>query len=262
LARVTVSTRDALWASRSVRLLRPTAVRCEDVRRRERGEPLLAGVDLSVPVGARLLLVSRPEGSASLLLRILAGIARADHGRILLAGLSRADAGAAGWARRVGYVGPRASIHPWLSPREALHLAGELAELGGAALTRRVDASLEHHGLADAADRPIRRGGPAVAERVALAAARLTDPEVLLRDEPLRAVDREERLRLIGQSGPRQTLLLASRYPSSEAGLVNHVVMLRDGRVAVSAPVAELDRRGAGLSMRGIESLVPSPRAE
>ena len=36
----------------------------------------LRGIDLSVPVGARLLLVSRPEGAASLLLRILAGLVR------------------------------------------------------------------------------------------------------------------------------------------------------------------------------------------
>ena len=261
LAGVTTSTPDALWASRSVRLLHPTAVRCEGLRRAERGEPLLDGVDLSVPVGARLLLVSRPEASASLLLRILAGIARADAGRLFLAGLARADAGPVDWARRVGYVGPRASIHSWLSPREALSLAGGLAELRGPMLTQLVEASLERHGLLDVADRPMRRGGPAVAERVALAAALLTDPEVLLLDEPLRAIDQEERLRLIGELPPRKTVILASRYPSSEAGLVNHVVLLRQGRVAVHAPLAELGRRGLGLSMSGIESLAVLPRA-
>lgn len=258
---MTTSTPDALWASRSVRLLHPTAVRCQGVRRRIAGVPLLAGVDLAVPVGARLLIVSHPEASASLLLRILAGMARADGGRISLAGLTRAEAGPEGWARRVGYVGPRAAIHAWLSPREALELAGGLADLAGRPLRRVVDAALESHGLLEVADRPMRRGGPAAVERVALAAAQLTEPEVLLLDEPLRALDPQERARLLGRAGARQTLILVSRYPASEAGLVSRVVMLRDGVVQLNAAVAELARRGLALSASGIETLASLSRA-
>ncbi|HEX5397221.1 MAG TPA: ATP-binding cassette domain-containing protein [Candidatus Limnocylindria bacterium] len=258
---MTTSTPDALWASRSIRLLHPTAVRCQGVRRSIRGVSLLAGIDLSVPVGARLLVVSRPEAAASLLLRILAGIARADGGRISLAGLTRAEAGPAGWARRVGYVGPRAAIHPWLSPREALQLAGGLADLAGRHLARQVDAALGFYGLQEVADRPMRRGGPAVAERVALAAAQLNEPDVLLLDEPLRALDPEERTRLLGGAGPRQTLILASRYPASEAGLVNRLIVLRDGAVQLNVAVTELARHGLALSTSGIETLASLPRA-
>ena len=258
---MTTSTPDALWASRSLRLLHPTAVRCHGVRRRVRGVALLAGVDLAVPVGARLLIVSRPEASASLLLRILAGLARADAGRISLAGLTRAEAGPAGWARRVGYVGPGAGIHAWLSPREALQLAGGLGDLAGRPLARLVDAALESYGLQEVADRPMRRGGPAVAERVALAAAQLSEPDVLLLDEPLRALDPEERTRLLRRTGPRQTLILASRYPSSEAGLVSRAILLRDGVVQLNVAVAELARRGLALTTSGIETLASLPQA-
>ncbi len=252
---MTTSTPDALWASRSVRLLRPVAVLCEGVRRSAGGVHLLAGVDLAVPVGARVLIVSRPESSAALLLRILSGIARADAGRILLAGLSQADAGPTGWARRVGYVGPDAAIHAWLSPREALHLAGRLGELSGMVLAERVEASLERYGLADIADQPMRRGRPAATQRVALAAAMLLDPEVLLLDEPLRALDAQERARQLRFTGRRRTVLLASRYPSSAAGLVNRIVFLRDGRVRLNASPADLERNGLSLSMSGIEAL-------
>jgi hypothetical protein len=51
-------------------------------------------------------------------------------------------------------------------------------------------------------------------------------------------------------------VLIASRYPASEAGLVNQVVLLDRGRVALHAELADLERRGLPLSLRGIEAMV------
>ena len=252
---VTTSTPDALWASRTAGRLRPAAVECRGVRRSVAGQPLLAGADLLVPVGARLLLVSRPDASASLLLRILSGLATAQSGVIRLAGLSLPDAGPRGWARRVAYVGPNADIYPWLSPREALELAARLGGVETADRARLVDASLEHHSLSGVAERPIRRSGEAVAQRVALAVALLSEPEVLLLDEPLRALDAEDRDRLLRFPGPRRTVLIASRYPASEQGLVDRFALLVDGRVRLHLPISKLDAQDLPLTLRGLEAL-------
>ncbi|HEX6129760.1 MAG TPA: ABC transporter ATP-binding protein, partial [Candidatus Limnocylindria bacterium] len=215
----------------------------------------LHGVDLSVPVGARLLLVARPEPSGSLLLRILAGLVRPARGSISLAGLARSDESALGWRRRVGCVPAQPSIYAWLSPREALVLAGKLAGLEGEERERRVDEALERFRLHPDAARPMSRSGPAVAQKTALAAALLGGPEVLLLDEPLRAVDPDERRRLLRLPGKRVTLVLASRYPASEEGLVNQVALLRDGRTALHATIEDLAGVGLPLSLRGIEEL-------
>lgn len=255
---LTSSTPDALWSSRSVRLLRPAAVEVRGLhsRRRRRGAAdALYGVDLSVPVGARLLLVARPEPSGSLLLRILAGLVRPARGTISLAGLARADESALGWRRRVSYVPAQPSIYAWLSPREALVLAGSLAGLEKEERERRVDDALEHFRLHPDAARPMSRSGPAVAQKTALAAALLGRPEVLLLDEPLRAADPDERRRLLRLPGKRVTLVLASRYPASEEGLVNQVALLRDGRTALHATIDDLAGAGLPLSLRGIEEL-------
>jgi ABC-type multidrug transport system ATPase subunit len=99
------------------------------------------------------------------------------------------------------------------------------------------------------------RSGPAVAQKTALAAALLSGPEVLLLDEPLRAVDPDERRRLLRLPEKRLTMVLASRYPASEEGLVNQVVLLRDGRVALHAAIEDLAGAGLPLSLRGIEEL-------
>ena len=78
---------------------------------------------------------------------------------------------------------------------------------------------------------------------------------MLLLDEPLRALEAQERARLLRLPGRRRTVVLASRYPASEAGLVSHVALLRGGRVALMAPVGDLEAAGLPLSMRGIAAL-------
>ncbi len=252
---VTSSTPDALWASQSLRLLRPASVVCEGLSHGSRGHRLLDNLELSVGVGARLLIASRPEESAPMLLRVLAGLAHPSAGTVRLAGVTRADDSAAGWARRVGYVGPEAGIYPWMTPREVLDLAGRLAEYETAERRQRIDTIAEHYRLGTQLDEPVQRGGSSLAERVALAAAMLTDPEVLLLEDPLRAVEPEERSRLLAVPGRRRTVLMTSRFPASEAGLVNQVAFLRDGKLLVHSSVKELDARGLTLSQRGIEAL-------
>jgi ABC-2 type transport system ATP-binding protein len=261
---VTSSTPDALWSSRSVRALHPAAVEVRGLRSRQPrfgrlGRPAeaseLRGVDLSVPVGARLLVVSRPEGAATLLLRILAGAARPASGTISIAGTTRGDESADGWARRIGYVSGEPAIYDWLSPVEALSLAARLAGLTAERGQGRVDQLVERFRLGPDASRPIARGGPVAAQKVSLAAALLTEPEVLLLDEPLRSLDPLERRRLLKVSGQRTTLLLASRYPASEEGLVNQVALIRDGRLALHAAVEDLVAAALPLSARGVEAL-------
>jgi ABC-type multidrug transport system ATPase subunit len=249
-ASLTSSTPDALWRAPSVRLLRPAAVACADLSRRG----TLDRCSLTVPVGMRLLVVSEPEASASSLLRVLAGLSRPSRGRVEIAGLS--DASVSGWARRVAYLGPEPGIHRWMTPREALTLAAGLLEVPASDMSPRIDRALAWARIPpDAIDRPVGRGGPPLVQRTGFAAALMGDPEVLLLDEPLRALESHERSRLLRLPGRRRTMLLASRYPASEEGLASHVAFLRRGRIALIAPIADLEAAGHPLSARGIAAL-------
>jgi len=244
------STPDALWSAPSLRLLNPAAVSCVGLRRGR----LLDRCSLAVPVGMRLLVVGEPEESASALLRVLAGLSRPDRGRLEIAGMS--DPSAEGWGRRIAYLGPEPGIPGWMTPREALELAAGLLELPAGEGARRIErARAWAHLPGDQLDRPVRRGGPPLLQRTGLAAALLADPEVLLLDEPLRALEADERSRLLRLPGRRRTVLLASRYPASEAGLTTHVALLRRGQVVVLARIADLEAAGLPLSTRGIGTL-------
>jgi ABC-2 type transport system ATP-binding protein len=248
---VTSSTPDALWGSPAIRALQPSAVTVSDLSRGH----VLRRCSLAVPVGMRLLVVSEPDGAAaSALVRVLAGLARPRRGRMSLAG--QTDPSPEGWGRRVAYLGPEPGIHRWMTPREALELAARLLELAPADAARRLERALAWVRIADsAADRPVGRGGPPLLQRTGLAAALMADPEVLLLDEPLRAIEAGERTEILRLPGRRRTLLLASNYPASEEGLVSHVCLLRDGRVVLLAPVSDLEAAGLTLSMRGILTL-------
>lgn len=235
--------------------MRPAAVVVHGLSRTAHGQRLLDGVDLELPVGARLLLVSRPEASGSLLLRVLAGLVRPAAGLVRLAGLAHADDSAVGWARRVAYLPPEPGIYPWLTPMEALDLAARLAGYDRSERQRRVEGAVERFRLGADVDRPISRAGTAVAQKTALAAAVLTEPEVLLLDEPLRSVVPDERARLLRFPEQRRTVLLSSRFPASEAGVVNQVALLRDGRLAMRASTEDLEESGFPLSFQGIEAL-------
>jgi ABC-type multidrug transport system ATPase subunit len=252
---VTSSTPDALWSSAAVRYLHPAAVVCQGVRRRTGRTTVLDGVDLRVAVGARLLLVANPEDSASLLLRVLAGLSHADGGRFRLAGALSSDAAPIGWARRIAYVGPEPGLFPWMSADETLALAARLIGLDRAESRRVVADAIEHWGLTSGHDRPMSRLGLAFAQRTAMAAALLGDPEVVLLDEPLRALEPEERVRLLRLPGDRRTVLIASSYPAGDSELVDEVALLQRGRIELHAPVSALQEVGLSLSMKSIQTL-------
>lgn len=249
-AALSSSTPDALWEAPALRVLRPAAVTVTGLKRGR----LLDGCTLSIPVGVRLLLVGEPDASASALVRILAGLSRPQRGRVEIAGLP--DPSVDGWGRRVAHLGPEPGVHAWMTPREAVTLATQLLGLAPGEGARRVERALAWTRIDRAdADRPVRRGGPPLLQRTGLAAALIADPEVLLLDDPLRAIEAHERTRLLRLPGRRRTVVLASQYPASEQGLVSHVALLRGGRVALLARVTELEAAGLPLSMRGIVAL-------
>ena len=252
--RLTSSTPDALWNAPAARLLRPAAVTCTDLTR----GTLLNRCSLSVPVGRRLLVVSEPDASASMLLRILSGLSRPSRGRVELAGMS--DPSTTGWGHRVAYLGPEPSIHGWMTPRETLELAAELLDLPAAEAERRTRRAIAWARIpAEALGVPVRRGGPPITQRTGLASALLADPEVLLLDEPLRALDAHERARLLRLPGRRRTIVMATRYPASETGIATHVAFLRDGRVAFEEPIADLAPDGAPLTHAALSARAASP---
>jgi len=156
--------------------------------------PVLQGIDLDI-AGREFLALMGPSGSGkSTLLNLIAGIDRADTGSIRVAGAeitNLSDAELARWrATHVGFVFQFYNLIPVLSALENVELPLHLTGLSRRERREHAEAVLRLVGLADRADhRPGQLSG-GQQQRVAIARAIVTDPTVIVADEPTGDLDR------------------------------------------------------------------------
>jgi len=216
-------------------------------------------VELAVEPGETLAVLGPNGAGKTTLLRVLAGLHPLDAGAVAVGNHVLADA-AAGIdrppeERSVGVVFQDLLLFPDLDAADNVAFGLRAAGRRKAAARHTAVDWLARVGLADRARRRPSQLSGGEAQRVALARALAPAPAVLLLDEPLRGLEADERARLLRLPGPRRTIVIASRYPASEEGLASHVCLLRGGRVAVCAPISELEQAGLPLAMRGVEAL-------
>jgi ABC-type multidrug transport system ATPase subunit len=168
--------------------------------------------ELTVPPGLTLLLGPNGAGKSTLL-RVIAGIHRPDAGRVTIGDRDLWEAEVE--AREpIAYVPDEPDLAPFAAIGETLRLvAGLRREPGGSA-----DRALERGGLATLAHRTGRELSLGQQRRVALAAARIGSPSVLILDDPLEALDdttRRDVLEWIGEALARNATILLSTHDTS-----------------------------------------------
>ncbi len=144
---------------------------------------------------------------------------------------------------QIGYVPQTPALREGDTCREALRF---LAELKGAAAAR-ADELLARVDLAAQRDQRIGSLSGGMRQRLALAAALLADPPVLLLDEPTTSLDaagRREFYALVRQlRGEGRTIVLSTHAVDQLDTLADRALILHEGRVAFDGTVAELGAR-------------------
>jgi ABC-2 type transport system ATP-binding protein len=171
-------------------------------------------------------------------LRMLLGLVAPTSGRATIDGQAYADL--ADPVHTVGAALESSSFHPGRTARDQLRVlcaAGDLAQT-------RADAVLELVGLRDAARRRIHTYSLGMRQRLALAAALLGDPQVLLLDEPANGLDPEGIAWLRGflrhLAGTGRTVLVSSHVLAEVEQTVDQVVILAKGRLVRACPLEDL----------------------
>ena len=148
--------------------------------------------------------------------------------------------------RRIGFLPENPYVYPYLTPREFVELSGKLSGLGGSALRKRAGAVLEQVGVAYAADRPARRLSKGMLQRTGLAAALVSDPEMLILDEPMSGLDpvgrKEVRDLVFREREAGRTIFFSTHILSDVEAMCDRVAILRKGEVVVSGAIRELLR--------------------
>lgn len=204
----------------------------------------LAGIDLSVDSGTFVSLLGPSGCGKSTLLRILGGLEEATTGEVELAGA--ADPGAAGSRR--AFVFQDYSLFPWLTVLDNVAFGLRMDGVGRQEREERARAWLARVGLAGfEASYPEQLSG-GMRQRLSLARAFVTEPDVLFMDEPMGAVDPQTRLLLQEDliriwEETRKTVLLVTHSIDEAILLGDRVVVMtaRPGRIKLDLPV-ELDR--------------------
>ncbi len=208
------------------------------------GAVALRNVTLTVPRGASFALLGENGAGKSTLVRLLLGFIHPTAGSIRV--LGETNAGQA--HGRVGYLHERPVFEPRFSGREHLTYLAALSGLRGSAAHGRIDELLERVQLASTASRRSGTYSKGMLQRLAIAAALLTDPELLILDEPTSGLDPlaqyEMRQIISGLQREGKTIFLCSHYLAEVEALCASVGILRHGRLVHSGVVAELLTRG------------------
>jgi ABC-2 type transport system ATP-binding protein len=207
----------------------------------------LDALTLDVPAGAIFGILGPNGAGKTTLLRLLTGLAHPTAGAATVAGLSVSTRLSA-IHQRISFLDQSPRFYSWMRGRELVTFVGELFGLRGAALRTRVEEALELTGLTDAANRRIGGYSGGMRQRLGLAQALVNRPDVLFLDEPASALDPAGRHEILGAiAGLRgsATVCMSTHILADVERVCDTVAILNDGRLLVSAPVAELQERYA-----------------
>jgi putative spermidine/putrescine transport system ATP-binding protein len=174
-------------ASPDARARATSAVSLRGIRKSFGDLNAVAGVDLDVAGGEFFTLLGPSGSGKTTLLRIVAGFVAADAGTIELGGADVTDRPP--YARNVNTVFQDYALFPHMNVFENVEYGLRVRRVGGAERRRRAQLALDMVRLAKHGDRTPAQLSGGQRQRVALARAIVNEPDVLLLDEPLGALD-------------------------------------------------------------------------
>ncbi|MFC0240338.1 ABC transporter ATP-binding protein [Rhodopseudomonas telluris] len=211
------------------------------------GVPALGPIDLAVGRGEFVSLLGPSGCGKSTALRLIAGLAAESSGSIEVAGQATPPRG----GHAIGFVFQEPTLMPWASISANVALPLELARTPKAETAQRVAAALARVELQDFADAYPRQLSGGMKMRVSLARALVTDPDILLMDEPFAALDEITRFRLNDDllalwRDLGKTVLFVTHSVFESVYLSQRVVVMspRPGRIAAEFSIEAPEPRG------------------
>ncbi|SPA27347.1 putative putative Binding-protein-dependent transporter,ATP_binding component [Cupriavidus taiwanensis] len=242
---------------------------------------VLEGVDLTLREGEIVAMLGKSGSGKSTLLRIMAGLVGADRGEVRFRGQRLA-----GTAEGIAMVFQSFALFPWLTVQQNVELGLEAQGVPRTERERRAEAAIDMIGLAGFNSALPRELSGGMRQRVGIARALVTEPDLLLMDEAFSALDvltgetlRDEMLALwaSGRASIR-SILIVSHNIEEAVMMADRIVILSSdpGRIRAEVPVALprprnrdsaqvralVDQIYALMTAPAAEARVPSPARE
>jgi osmoprotectant transport system ATP-binding protein len=223
----------------------------EAVEKTYAGHHVLGPVSLDIASGARLAIVGPSGCGKSTLLRVVLGLVRPDAGRVAVAGEILGDDNKLAVRRRIGYVVQDGGLFPHLTAERNVTVLARHLGWDEARMRKRVDELAAMTGIDhDALGRwPLQLSG-GQRQRIGVMRALLLDPDVILMDEPLGALDPITRRRLQRELASlfrtlKKTVLLVTHDVAEAAFLADEAVVMRGGRIVQQGTIDAMARAPA-----------------
>ncbi len=206
--------------------------------------PVLTNINLTLREGDFVALMGPSGSGKSTLLNLIAGIDKPDAGRLAIAGediTAFSDAELADWrARSVGFVFQFYNLMPVLTAFENVELPLQLTDLSRAERRERVGLLLDMVGLGDRAKHYPNELSGGQQQRVAIARALVTDPLLVIADEPTGDLDRQSAadiLKLLDRLNVElgKSIVMVTHDPRA-AEAAHHLIYLDKGQLTDTAP--------------------------
>jgi putative ABC transport system ATP-binding protein len=205
--------------------------------------PVLNGITISVGEGDFVALMGPSGSGKTTLLNLIAGIDRPTSGKIVVDGKeisNFSESALAGWrARHIGFIFQMYNLIPVLTAFENVELPLLLTKLSKSQRREHVETALKIVGLADRMRHYPRQLSGGQEQRVAIARAIVTDPTILVADEPtgdLDAKNAAETLDLLQRLNRefKKTIIMVTHDPKA-AGCARNTLHLEKGLLAEGA---------------------------
>ena len=223
-------------------------VRLEGLSRHYGPVVALDRLDLTLQPGELIALLGPSGCGKTTTLRLLAGLEDADSGRVVVGGKDITHLSAA--KRDMGMVFQAYSLFPHMTVRQNVAFGLRLRRVGAAERDKRAIDMLELVGLSTQADRYPHQLSGGQQQRVALARALAIEPQVLLLDEPLSALDAKVRAQLRDEIRRIQlevgiTTLFVTHDQEEALAIADRVGVMREGHIEQLASPTEVYSRPA-----------------
>ncbi len=218
----------------------PPLLHLQELTKRFGDIEAVRGIDLQIGEGSFVAIMGPSGCGKTTTLRMLAGLERPTAGRIFHRG--RDITSDMPWERDMPMVWQNLALFPFLDVMGNVAFGPKMAGLARGERRRRAQDWLDRLGIGHLRDRDISRLSGGQLQRVALARALVNEPDILLLDEPLSALDAHLIVRMQAELGQLQrelgiTFVYVTHSQSEAFAMADRVVIMNDGLIQqIGAP--------------------------
>ncbi|WP_353096761.1 ABC transporter ATP-binding protein [Tissierella praeacuta] len=220
------------------------AVCLKNITKSFNGQVILDNINLSIKKGSIVGLLGKNGAGKTTLMKCITGLIKPDTGDILFRDQNFKDKRVNLKTKSIGYIIEYPGFYPDLSAKENLKI---FSLLYGIEDNKRIGYVLKKVGLSNTQNKPFKNFSLGMKQRLGLANALLSEPEILILDEPINGLDpigisqmRDLLKQLCKVEG--KTILISSHILSEIELIADEICLLNDKRIIEQVKVKELEK--------------------